>query len=279
MGCPMLVYGLSITGWSSNSPIVTCGRDDNWSVDSVWVHAALVIVVHADESPVGDNTSNADATLAIRASNQVLNRGSVEQLDVGELKNLAEKGAGEEGSVLDDDEVGVVTVILIWNTNFAQESIGWLPHDHSGEELTTEPSTTTWGNTSLNDGDLEVWTSLGQGVGGAETARAGTDDDDIRLGVLVEVIEVAAGHGTRDLRLTDGAEREIVPLASHGLDRVKVGSTLDRNGSAMRQGSSLAWDGHLLWWGGWLLEKHGWWRHVGCRLRCGFLTLLDSCCW
>ena len=42
---------------------------------------------------------------------------------------------------------------------------------------------------------------LGQLVCAGETGRASTDDDDVSLGILVQVLEVAAGHGAAHLQV------------------------------------------------------------------------------
>ena len=42
---------------------------------------------------------------------------------------------------------------------------------------------------------------LGQLVCAGETGRASTDDDDVGLGILVQVLEVAAGHGAAHLQV------------------------------------------------------------------------------
>jgi len=63
---------------------MTSGGDNNWGVDSIWVHAGLVVVVHGDKRPVGDDTSDADGPVWIRASDEVFNRGGIEELDIGE---------------------------------------------------------------------------------------------------------------------------------------------------------------------------------------------------
>lgn len=102
-------------------------------------------MVHGDESPVGDNSGHAEVSVLILAGNQVLNGGSVEKLDVGELKNLGEKGGGEESGVLDDD---VLVLGLVGDTDLLKEGLGGLvgrgTHDHGGEELSSQPGTTTF---------------------------------------------------------------------------------------------------------------------------------------
>ena len=48
--------------------------------------------------------------------------------------------------------------------------------------------------------DLEVGPVLGHLVRTAQASGSGTDDDDVRLGVGVHVLEVTPGHGAADLR-------------------------------------------------------------------------------
>jgi hypothetical protein len=73
-----------------------CGDDDR-CVDGVWVHAGLVVVVHGDECPVGDDTSNADLVRAGDGTcDEVFDGGSVEELDVGEGEDFGEESGGEQ---------------------------------------------------------------------------------------------------------------------------------------------------------------------------------------
>lgn len=112
--------------------------------------------------------------------------------------------------MLHDNEV---SLILEWNTKIRQEGISWLAHNHGAEKLASEPSSSSWGDGSFDDGDLEIWTSLAKHVCSAKTARSSTNDDDVGLGVGVEIIEVATSHGTRDLGLADWSERKaLLPL-------------------------------------------------------------------
>jgi len=176
--------------------------------------------------------------------------------------------------MLDNDIVAVISVFLVCNTNFAKEGISRLAHDHGREELATEPSTTTRADTGFDDGNLQVRASLGQAVCGGETTRAGTDDDNVGLGILVQVGEVTTGHGSADLRLTDGTEGEVLPLASHGLDGLTLGLASNRNSrvdSAHIQllGRNSRGDG--------LLEDHGWGRHCGKGSSLVNLQLIRTC--
>ncbi len=51
---------------------------------------------------------------------------------------------------------------------------------------------------------------LGQLVRARQARRPSTDDDHINLGVVVQVLEVAGGHGARDGGLTDRLELEAI---------------------------------------------------------------------
>ena len=69
--------------------IVSGGGNDKWSIDRVWVHAALIIMVHSHQRPIGDHTRNTDSAVArasvALASDEVFNGSGVEKLDVREL--------------------------------------------------------------------------------------------------------------------------------------------------------------------------------------------------
>lgn len=118
--------------------------------------------------------------------------------------------------MLHDD---VIAFIFEWNSEIGEEGISRLPHDHGGEELAAKPSTTSWGDGSLDNSDLQVRAGLAKHVSSAETAGAGPDDDDVGLSVGVEVLEVTTRHGARDLGLADGREGEPgVPLVRQFLE-------------------------------------------------------------
>merc|ERR1712227_1092501 len=108
--------------------------------------------------------------------------------------------------MLDGDIVRVFASVLVRHANLPQERVGRLTHDHGGEELAAEPSTTTRGDIGLDDGNLQVRTGLGQAVCRRETAAASADNDNVALCVLVQVGEVAAGHLAGDLALADRPE-------------------------------------------------------------------------
>lgn len=108
--------------------IVASSADDERGVDGVRIHAALVVMVHGDESPVGDNTSDADLSIrASGASDEVLDRCGVEKLDVGESEDFAEQSGSEEGGVFDDD---VVFFFFVWDAEVTEEGVCRLTHDH-----------------------------------------------------------------------------------------------------------------------------------------------------
>lgn len=142
----------ALGGEGAEGAVVAGGGDHQRSVDSVGVHAGVVVVVQADQGPVGDNTSNADIRGVAGvgwASDHVLNGGSVEKLDVGEEENLGQDGGGEQGGVLNHNVVGV-GILLVRDSELLQEDLSGATHDHGGEELTTEPGTTTYINYQIN---------------------------------------------------------------------------------------------------------------------------------
>lgn len=188
------------------------------------------------------------------------------QLNVVELEDLAEHGAGKESRVLDSDVVGVLASVLIRHTNLPQEGIGRLAHDHGREELTTEPSTSARGDVGLHDSNLQVGTSLCQAVGSRQTTAASTNNDNVALGILVKVVEVATGHLARDLTLTDRPEAEVLPLASHFLDGgLGLNSTSDRHTRGMRDSAHLGGNlGGLAIGGGLRVDSDG--GHCGGRV-------------
>lgn len=150
-------------------------------------------MVHRHQGPVGDYTGDADSIGILvggsRACDQVLHGGSVEELDVGELKHLAQKSRREQSRVLDGDPFAV---ILVRDANLVKEEVSRLAHDHSAEELTTEPGTTARSDTCFDNGDLEVRTLGCEHESSGQTTGSGADNDNVRLGVGVEVLEVAA---------------------------------------------------------------------------------------
>ena len=210
------------------------GGNDDGSVDGVGIHARLIVVVHSNEGPVRDDTGNADVTVGHLAGDEILNGGGVEELDVGKGEDFGQRGGSEEGlgfhivsrmstsmdlretstySMLHNDEIPLV---LERNPQIVEKSLGRLPHDHGTEELATEPSPAAGRHGSLDDGNLEVGTCLCKHVSCAQTTRSGTNDHDVGFGVVVEVLEITTGHGTRDLRLANRREFEaLVPVVCH----------------------------------------------------------------
>ena len=53
-------------------------------------------MVHGDESPVCDDTSDAEGSVWVGPGDEVFNRSGVEKLDVGEGEDFGEEGGGEE---------------------------------------------------------------------------------------------------------------------------------------------------------------------------------------
>ena len=90
----------ALDGESTEGTIVTGGGDDKRCIDGVRVHAGLVVVMHGDKGPVGHHTSNADSSRVGRSwggtGDEVLNGSGVEELDVGEGKDLGKEGGCEE---------------------------------------------------------------------------------------------------------------------------------------------------------------------------------------
>jgi len=73
------------------------GGNNDGSVDSVGVHARLIIVVHSDEGPVCNDTGNVDITVGHLAGDEILNSGGVEELNVWEGEDFGQKGGCEKG--------------------------------------------------------------------------------------------------------------------------------------------------------------------------------------
>jgi len=170
---------------------MTSGGNDHRRVDGVGVHAALVVVVHRHEGPVGHDTGDAYTGLVlavfIRARDEVLDGGGVEELDVVHSEHAGQDGAREESGVLDDN---VVTFVLEGHSDLAQEHVGGLPHHHSAEELPAQPRATSRADSGLDHRDAQVRPQLAQRVGRRQAARAGADDDDVGLGMGVKVGKV-----------------------------------------------------------------------------------------
>ena len=183
--------------------------DDDLGVDGVGVHARLVVVVHGHQGPVGHDPGHSDLAVVRWAGDQVLHTGGVEELDVGELEHLGAQLGDEERCVLDDNEV---VFLLVLDAELPDELVGRLSQHHGREQLAAKEAATADGHVGLDDGDLEVRSGPGEDVCCREAGRAGAHNDNVGLGVRVEVLEVSAGHGPRDLGLSDGLELERVPV-------------------------------------------------------------------
>lgn len=122
--------------------IVSSGADDKRCIDGVGVHAGLVVVVHRHQGPVSDHTCDAHITRSanVTTSDEILDGGGVEELDVGELQHLGQNGRGEQGCVLHDDKVAFV---LEGDANLGQEGILWSNQPSEGMQGAAERAGTT----------------------------------------------------------------------------------------------------------------------------------------
>mmetsp|Transcript_30434 Transcript_30434/g.79164 ORF Transcript_30434/g.79164 Transcript_30434/m.79164 type:complete len:317 (-) Transcript_30434:556-1506(-) len=184
---------------STHGAIMPTRGHHNLGLNNVGVHAALQAVVQGHKSPVCHYTSDVLATwhIGVRLHNQILSSCGVEQLDIGSLQNLRQQSAGELGCMLDHH---VISLILVGHIQVVKQSMGRLTHNHATEQLATQPGTTTRSHTSFNDGDLHIRGNPGELVGARQASRASSHDDHVRLGILVQVCEVSAGHGAGHLR-------------------------------------------------------------------------------
>lgn len=190
---------------------MTSRRNNDRGVDGVGIHARLIIVVHRNQRPVGNNASNpyTDIIAALPSGDQILDRGSIEKLDVIQRQHLAQQRTGEERSVLDHHESPLV---LVRDAEPVEEQMCRLAHDHGGEQLTAQPGPAARRDSGLDQGHAQVRPGRGEVKCRREAAGAGADDDDVRLGVGMQVGKVARGHGPRHLRLADRGEAELVPV-------------------------------------------------------------------
>lgn len=135
-------------------------------------------------------------------------------------------------SHLDDDEMAF---IFIWHPDVVEKGVSRFAQDHGREELATQPASSARRHRSLNDGDLEIWSRLSEGIGRRQAARARANNDHIGFGISVQVLEVARRHGARDLRLANGGELERIPFAGEVIEElVLVSATaIDSSHSAL----------------------------------------------
>ena len=87
---------------SAEWSIVASGGDDEGSIDGVWVHAGLVIMVHGDKSPVGNNSCNAKRSIRGLTGDEIFDCRGVEKLDVGKGEHFREEGRSEESLIVGD---------------------------------------------------------------------------------------------------------------------------------------------------------------------------------
>jgi hypothetical protein len=215
-------------------------------------------MVHGNQSPVRHHARNAHGIRVVgsrcRTGDEVLDGRGVEELDVGELQDLAHQRRREQRSMLDDNKVALV---LVRHADLVQKELRGLAHHHGAEELATQPGTAARGNAGFDHGDFEIRPLARERVGCAEAAGARADDDDVRLGVRVEVVEVAARHGARNLRLADGCKSKCLPIVLNLCERLghAVGSGLDGKVFLETQAIASAGDGNV--------ESGSRRRHVG----------------
>jgi hypothetical protein len=204
--------------------------------------------MHRDQGPVRDHTRDAHSIRVLcgrgRTGDEVFDSRGVEELDVGELQHLAQQRRREECSMLHDNEVALV---LVRHTDLVQKELCRLAHHHGTKELPAEPGTTAGGHAGFDHGDLEIGALARERVSCAETARACANDDDVGLGVGVQVVEVATRHGARDLRLADGSEGERFPVVLNLSERLgyAIGSGLDSKVFLETQAITSAGDWHV----------------------------------
>jgi len=98
----------------------------------------------------------------------------------------------------------------------------YLAHDHGTEQLSAQPGSTSWSNSSFNNGDLEIWAFSTEHIGSGESTRPSTNNDNVGFGEFVKVLEVAACHGTRDLTLSNWCKGEVVPLTMQLSNRLRL---------------------------------------------------------
>jgi hypothetical protein len=72
--------------------IVSRGGDDDGSIDGVWIHARLIVVMHRDKCPIRHDTGDAERPIVILAGDKIFDSGSVEELDFGEGEHSREEG-------------------------------------------------------------------------------------------------------------------------------------------------------------------------------------------
>ena len=80
-------------------------------------------MVQGNKRPVGNNTRDSLLSLVILMYHEIFYGGGVHHDDVGFGEDLGEEGGGEEGGVLDDDEVALV---LVGDAELAEERVSGL---------------------------------------------------------------------------------------------------------------------------------------------------------
>jgi hypothetical protein len=124
-------------------------------------------VVHSNQSPVRDYTSNTKSSIWELTGNEILHSSGIKQLDVRELQNFTQKRARKQSSMFHDNKI---PLIFILHSKFPQKGISRLAHNHSREELSAKPSSSTGRHGSFNDSNLKIRTSFAEHVSGGKTA-------------------------------------------------------------------------------------------------------------
>lgn len=155
-------------------------RNDEGGIDRIRIHTRLIVVVHGDQCPVRHDARQTDPAVIVDTSDEILDGRGIEQLDIRKLEDFGQEGGGEQGRVLHDHEARMLTIIFVRDAKFSKESVGGLSHDHRTEELAPQPGASAWCNTSLDDGNFQVWTGFGENEGGRESTTA-RPDDNLRL--------------------------------------------------------------------------------------------------
>lgn len=122
----------------------------------------------------------------------------------------------------------IVSLIFVEDTGLTEESIGRLLHDHGQVELSAQLSTAARRHKGLNDSNLQVGTLLTEDIGSAQITRASANDDNIRLSILIQVLEVAASHSPQGLALAAGGGLKVNLLTYHFLDRLSLRAYVHR---------------------------------------------------
>lgn len=153
------------------------------------VHARLETMRHGDECPVGDDSVDTLHSLSILLDDEILSTSSIEELDVGQLENLAQDRRSEQSSVLDDD---VSSFVFVRAIDLVEQRMCRLAYHHGRHQLTAEPAATAGSDTGFEQGDAQVRSCFCESVAARQTSRASAEDDDVAHGGIHHILVVAA---------------------------------------------------------------------------------------